>query len=140
VPLCDRPADVVAADEPGRTDDYRNLRGALDQPDRLLESFLTLAHAQNGAAGEQSSVQLQPIVTAALAARTEAIAKQQLDIRTTLTTVRVVGAETLLSRMVENEIENAVRHHQRGGEINVELQARDDRARFAVESGGPPLD
>jgi signal transduction histidine kinase len=136
--------DVAIAKPEGAPPQLRaldaNLRGALDQTDRLLESFLMLARAQNGLVGEQSSVQLEPIITTALTARAAAIAAQQIDVRATLTTVRVAGAETLLSRMVENVIENAVRHNQRGGEINVDLQARGDRARFAVESSGPPLD
>ncbi len=46
----------------------------------------------------------------------------------------------LLSRMVENVTDNAVRHNQRGGEITVELEARDDRARLAVQSSGRLLD
>ena len=117
-----------------------NLRGALDQTDRLLESFLMLARAQNGLVGEQSSVQLEPIITTALTARAAAIAQQQIEVRTTLATIRVVGAETLLSRVVENVIENAVRHNQRGGEITVEMDAHHDRAQLAVESSGPVLD
>jgi signal transduction histidine kinase len=99
-----------------------------------------LARARNGMVGEQSSVQLEPIIATALTARAAAIAEQRIEVRTTLATIRVVGAETLLSRMIENAIENAVRHNQRGGEINVELQARDDRARLTEESSGPPLD
>jgi signal transduction histidine kinase len=117
-----------------------NLRGALDQTDRLLESFLMLARAQSGTVGDLRPVQLGPIVATALAARADAIAEKQIEVRTTLARVSVGGAETLLGRMVENVIENAVRHNQPGGEINVELDARHDHARLAVESSGPVLD
>ncbi len=42
--------------------------------------------------------------------------------------------------MVDNVIENAVRHNERDDEIYVEMDARDDRARLSVESSGPVLD
>jgi signal transduction histidine kinase len=118
----------------------RNLRGALDETDRLLESFLTLARAQDGTVADQSPVQLEPIVADALAARAGAIAQKQIHVRTGLARVSVRGAETLLSRMVDNVIENAVRHNKCDGEITVEIDACDDRARLSVESSGPVLD
>jgi signal transduction histidine kinase len=117
-----------------------NLRGALDQTDRLLESFLILASAQHGALDEQSSISLEGIVTAALSARADAIAKQHIEVRTALAPMRVIGAETLLSRMVENVIENAIYHNQPDGFITIASGTDHDTATLVVESGGPMLD
>ena len=50
------------------------------------------------------------------------------------------GSETLLARMVDNVIDNAVRHNQPHGFINVTCEADRETARLVVESGGPVLD
>jgi signal transduction histidine kinase len=116
------------------------LREDLDHADRLLESFLVLARAQHGALTDQSSVPLERIVTAALEARSDAIVEQQIEVQTALAPVRVTGGETLLSRMVENVIENAVRYNQPHGFINVTSEIHGEAARLVVESDGPVLD
>ena len=52
----------------------------------------------------------------------------------------MTGSETLLARMVDNVIENAVRHNQPHGSITVALEPHGEHARLVVESGGPILD
>ncbi len=52
----------------------------------------------------------------------------------------MTGSETLLARMVENVIDNAVRHNQAHGTINVALRRHGEQARLLVESGGPVLE
>jgi hypothetical protein len=52
----------------------------------------------------------------------------------------VEGSETLLARMVDNLIDNAVRHNPPRGLINVTCDADRDTARLVVESGGSALD
>jgi signal transduction histidine kinase len=117
-----------------------NLRQDLDHADRLLEGFLMLARAQHGTVTDQTSVALQRIVDAALAARSDAITDKQIEVQTVLAPVRVIGSEMLLERMVENVIENAVRHNQPNGFINVVCEIHNGAARLIVESGGAVLD
>jgi hypothetical protein len=116
-----------------------SLRQALDQADRLLENFLALARAQHGQL-DQAPVSLEQLAGDALARRSEAIAAKHIELRTSLSSVRVTGSETLLARMVDNVIENAVRHNQPHGSIIVALEPRGEQARLVVESGGPVLD
>ena len=117
------------------------LRVDLDHADRLLESFLTLARAQNGQLGERTQVALEPLITAALTARADEIAAKRLTVETQLAAVEVTGSTTLLGRMVENVIENAVRHNQPGGSIELTLGPADGRhARLTIDSSGPVLD
>ena len=116
-----------------------NLRQALDQADRLLENFLALARAQHGQL-DHAPVSLAQLADDALARRGEAIAAKHIELRTSLTSVRVTGSETLLARMVDNVIENAVRHNQPHGSITVALEPHGEHARLVVESGGPILD
>ncbi len=116
------------------------LRKDLDRAETLLESFLALARAQHGMVTDRTIVPLDRLVTNALAARHDQIAEQQLEVRTTLAPVGVTGSETLLARMVENVIENSVRHNQPHGFINIACETSDRAARLVVESGGPALD
>ncbi len=117
------------------------LRVDLDHADRLLESFLTLARAQNGQLGERNKVALEPLITAALAARSDQIAAKRLTVHTHVPAVETAGSTTLLGRMIENVIENAVRHNQPGGEVEVTLAPVNGQlARLIVDSSGPILD
>src|SRR5580692_2164876 len=84
------------------------LRVDLEHADRLLESFLTLAHAQNGQLDEHDQVAIAPLITAALTARADQLTGKRLTLETHLAAVEVAGSSTLLRRMVENVIENAV--------------------------------
>ena len=118
-----------------------DLRVDLDHADRLVESFLTLARAQAGRLEDHNQVALEPLITAALTARAEPIAAKELTVETHLTAVEVAGSATLLGRMIENVIENAVRHNQTGGSIELTLAPCHGRqARVVIDSGGPVLD
>ena len=79
-------------------------------------------------------------MTDAIATRHAQIAAQQLELRTALAPVSVAGSDTLLARMVENVIENSVRHNQPHGFIDVACDAQRGTARLIVESGGAALD
>jgi signal transduction histidine kinase len=117
-----------------------NLRGALDQADQLLESFLVLTRAEHGELGEQGSVELDQLVTAALNDRTDQIAGKGIDLHAAVDPIRVVGSQTLLARMVGNVIENAVRHNQARGSIEVALTRDGANARLIVDTDGRALD
>jgi signal transduction histidine kinase len=117
------------------------LRVDLDHADRLLESFLTLARAQNGRLDEHDQVALEPLITAALTAHADQITAKGLTVETHLGAVEVAGSATLLGRMVENVIENAVHHIQPGGSVELTLTLISGRqARWIVDSSGPILD
>lgn len=118
-----------------------NLRVDLDRADRLLESFLSLAHAQHGPASDQlRPVRLDQLVADALAARRERIAQRRIDVQAALDAVSVIGSDTLLARMVDNVIENAVLHNHPRGFINLACGVEQDQARLTIESAGAVLD
>jgi signal transduction histidine kinase len=117
-----------------------NVRCGLDVADRLLEGFLMLARAQNGVFTGGATVSLGQLASAALTERSDAIAAMELTISQAGQDAAVQGSETLLTRMVENVIDNAVRHNQPGGWIQVTAQADGAQARLVVETGGRMLD
>ncbi|MGH2850328.1 MAG: sensor histidine kinase [Solirubrobacteraceae bacterium] len=137
--------DVAIAKPGGVPDQTRELdaelRVDLDNADLLLESFLILGRAQNGQLDEHDQVGLEPIITAALTARSGRIAAKSLAATTHLTAVEVAGSATLLRRMIDNVIENAVSYTEPGGSIELTLAPLDgQQARVTVDSSGPPLD
>ena len=119
---------------------HASLREDLDQADRLLESFLVLARAQRGKLIEGTAVSLAQVVGDALAGRSEAIAAKQIELHSVLAPACVAGSATLLGRMVDNVIDNAVRHNQTRGVINVTCDTDRETARLVIENGGSVLD
>jgi signal transduction histidine kinase len=117
--------DVAIAKPGGVPEQTRQLdaelRTDLEHADQLLESFLTLARAESGQLEEHSQVALEPVIAGALAARTHEIAAKQLKVQTHLAAVEVTGSSTLLARMVDNVIENAVRHTPPSGTVELTL-------------------
>ena len=137
--------DVAIAKPGGVPDQTRaldaELRVDLDQADSLLESFLILSRAQDGRIEEQDQVGLEPLITVALAARADQIAAGGLTVDTHLAGVAVAGSATLLARMIENVIENAVRHTEPAGSIQITLASVSGmKALVIVDSSGPALD
>jgi signal transduction histidine kinase len=117
------------------------LRRELDQVDRLLDSFLTLAHTQQGPLDDEWTVSLRELARVALESRADAISATGMDIeQQQRPDAWVTGNETLLSRMVENVIDNALVHNQPGGWVRVSTEVDDNRAQLVVENGGPVLD
>jgi signal transduction histidine kinase len=116
------------------------VRKGLDQADRLLESFLMLARAERGALQEQGKVPLAPLVAAAIDTHRGAIAEKAATVRETLEPVEVTGSEALLGRLIENLIDNAIRHNEPGGWMRVATSLQGGEVELLVESGGPRLD
>jgi signal transduction histidine kinase len=121
------------------------LRRELDHIDRLLESFLTLAHTQQGPLADESTVSLAELGRVAIERRADAISSMGLDVEQQQQQQQrpeawVTGSETLFSRMIENVIDNALGHNHPGGWVRVSTAVENDRARLVVENGGPPLD
>jgi signal transduction histidine kinase len=118
------------------------LRTELDQVDRLLENLLVLARAQHGAFTERAPVALGTLAAEAITLRATAIADRHLalDDDGLQGTAWTSGNPTLLSRMVENVIDNAIVHNHGGGWVRVTTGTEPTAARLVVETGGPVLD
>jgi signal transduction histidine kinase len=118
------------------------VRAELDRIDGLLEAFLVLARAQHGNLPGYAVLPLDYIVGAALADQQAAIRAMNLTVSDSAAPggAWVRGSQALLSRMVENLLENAVRHNQDGGWIHITAATEAGRARLVVENGGRVLE
>jgi signal transduction histidine kinase len=124
------PAQTVALTDRIRTE--------LDQVDRLLEGFLVLARTQH-ALPDRATFSFGDVVAEALEARAADLATLTTEEVITHEDTWVRGSRTLCRRMVDNVIDNAIRHNQAEGWIVVSVTAG-DMQRLIVESGGPVLD
>jgi signal transduction histidine kinase len=80
------------------------------------------------------------IASDALARHAPEISAKQLDVDLqTAAGVWVTGSETLLLRMAENVIENAICHNEPGGWVRVALVTDGSSVTLVVENGGMPL-
>ncbi|MGY3340834.1 signal transduction histidine kinase [Streptomyces filamentosus] len=117
------------------------LRTELDRVDHLLDGFLVLARAQHGTPADRTPVSLGELARKALAARTADIAAKALTVDDGVRTdVWTEGSETLLSRLVENTVDNAITHNQENGWIRISTGRTGTEARLVVETGGRVLD
>ena len=116
------------------------IRGELDHLDALLESLLILARTQQGPAGDQTVLALSAATAAAIQRHAETIAAMPLRVdHRACPDARVAGSGTLLTRMIENVIDNAVRHNRPEGWIRVSAETDRAQARLVVENSGTIL-
>jgi signal transduction histidine kinase len=101
-----------------------------------------LARAQHRSMPGQAVLPLDYVVSAALADQAAAIRAMQLTVQDTSVPggAWVAGSQALLSRLVENVIDNAVGHNIPGGWIAITTGSGPGGAWLVVENGGPVLD
>jgi len=112
----------------------------LDRVDNLLASLLTLAQAQRAPAADEATVSLDELASAAVEQRSATISDMGLRVdQERCPDACALGSETLLSRMVDNMVENAVKHNERGGWVQVQTAVDGPVVRVVVENGGAVL-
>lgn len=142
-----RAAVDVAVAKPGPVPEQTlslagRMRSELDQVDRLLEGFLMLARTQHGAFTDAARVQLEEVVSMVLSERSADIEAKELTVHRTDTDdgAQVWASRSLLRRVVDNVVDNAIAHNRAGGWIGASTRADAETARLTVETGGPVLD
>ncbi|MET9657532.1 HAMP domain-containing sensor histidine kinase [Streptomyces sp. NPDC006510] len=117
------------------------LRTQLDRVDHLLDGFLVLARAQHGTLADRTPVSLDELAREALTARAADITAKTLTVDDEVRpNAWTQGSPALLSRMVENMVDNAIVHNQENGWIRISTEHDDTEARIVVETGGRVLD
>ncbi|MFE0703769.1 sensor histidine kinase [Streptomyces sp. NPDC058872] len=121
------------------------MRTELDRVDRLLEGLLVLARSRHGDFTDSAHLPLGRVARDSLAGRAEDVTAKGLAVRDDRIddSACVRGSRTLLRRMVENLVDNAITHNAPGGWISVAVRGEGDGAgtvSLVIESSGPVLD
>jgi signal transduction histidine kinase len=118
------------------------LRTELDKIEQLLEAFLFLARAQHRSLPGQALLPLDYLAATAIADQAAAISARNLTVQEDSDPggAWVEGSQALITRMVQNVVDNAVSHNADGGWIQVRSGTAGGQALLVVENGGAVLD
>ncbi|NJP97934.1 HAMP domain-containing histidine kinase [Nonomuraea sp. FMUSA5-5] len=132
----------VAVRRPDATDDVKRLGESLllvnARHERLIDGLLALAE------GEQAVLDRRPFDLSDVAehvldqAAAEA-AEREVTIHRLLDSAPTAGEAVLVERLVQNLVENAIRHNQPKGEVWVTTRGRADRVELVVANTGLPV-
>jgi signal transduction histidine kinase len=126
----------VAVTRPQASPDARQLGEALlgvnARHERLVDGLLTLADSENEVT-DPSPVDLRDVAAHVL----DQTAADGLTVRRDLWPAPTVGDPVLLERLVQNLVENAVRHNEPSGWLSVWSGVADGRATVTVTNTGP---
>ena len=134
--------DVTLASRRAALDDFRamaeRVRDATQRSERLIDSLLLLAVSEREL-DTRDLVDLAAVTAEALSHPQAEIARRRLRVTQALGVAPVTGDRSLLDRLVGNLVENAVRHNQPNGWIEVSTAKVDGQAEVRVANSGPPI-
>ncbi|HET6869732.1 MAG TPA: HAMP domain-containing sensor histidine kinase [Solirubrobacteraceae bacterium] len=130
--------EMVITDPQATRETFRQTcRDALEeneQQEQLIDALLALAQGEQGI-DRREAVDLAVVVRGAL--REHDPEATQLELDAALRPVLVSGDRRLLSRLVSNLLQNAIRHNEPGGYVRVRLDDRDGRPMLEITNSGP---
>jgi signal transduction histidine kinase len=135
--------DVALADPAASAGELRRMgeavRETVDRCERLIESLLMLARSE-AATGRDEPVDLSALAADCI---TDLMARSQdagVRVADDLEPAWVRGEPGLLERMIANLLDNAIRHNERGGYVQVSTRTHARTVELVVRNGGPRID
>jgi signal transduction histidine kinase len=116
----------------------RTVREATRRSERLIESLLTLARSDAGSL-RREVVDLAAAVRLAIDQLGREVREGGLELRMELRPAAATGDRRLLERLVANLVENAVRHNDAGGFVEVATSRAGGQVGVHVANSGPRL-
>ncbi|WP_206681566.1 HAMP domain-containing sensor histidine kinase [Actinomadura sp. J1-007] len=130
----------VAVRRPDATEDVKRLGESLlvvnGRHERLIDGLLTLAGSENTVT-DASALDLADVAGHVLDQAGAEAAARGIGTARELSPAPVAGDPVLLERLVQNLVENAVRHNRDGGDLTVATGVRNGWAEVAVANTGP---
>jgi signal transduction histidine kinase len=131
--------EVALADPDATTGELRamaeTVRDATLATERLIQALLTLARSDGGVS-RRDPVDLADGARLAIEQAAGEAAERGLDVRSVLEPAPVRGDRRLLDRLVANLVENAVRHNNDGGAVEVRTASAAGRSTVEVRNDG----
>lgn len=111
------------------------LQRAIDRSEDLIDGLLVLARADSPRSSDER-LALDELARAALAGHAAAAAARGITPTIDVAHVEIAGDRVLLERLLDNLLENAVRHNVDGGQLRVTLTSEGTDAVLTVENTG----
>jgi len=133
----------LALRSPRRTAEQWRVTGAEllesgQQQERILEALLTLATSEAGLSRHEPA-DLGKVAATCLASVGAGAERRGLQVETSLSPAPLLGDPDLITRLVANLVDNAVRHNVPGGTVEVSTARRDGQATLSVANSGPVI-
>jgi signal transduction histidine kinase len=106
-----------------------------EQQEKLIEALLTLSRSQRGL-DRHEAFDLASVTADVLIARQPEAERRQLRLDATLGAAPVSGDVRLAERLITNLIDNAVRHNNAGGQIEITTTSRAGSSTLSVSNSG----
>jgi signal transduction histidine kinase len=106
--------------------------------EQLIDALLALTRGQAGLE-RREPVDLAAIATPAMLARESEAAGRDLQVHATLDPAPTEGDPRLLERLIANLIDNAIRHNNPGGRVEITTGTRDRHAFVSISNTGPTV-
>ena len=115
------------------------VRAAVDRSERLVDGLLALSRSES-TLRDNTPIDLAELVGDVVGEQARAADAAGVTLELALATAPVVGDRMLLERMVDNLVENAIRHNHHGGWVWISVAPEAEVAVLHVANGGPALD
>lgn len=139
-----RAAIEVTLAKPERTPEQleamaERVKRSAERAEATIEALLTLATTEIGPSS-RAEVDLATAAEDALDATRVAADQRQITVEASLQPAVASGDRVLLERMIANLVENAVRHNEAGGSIEIRTRQDNGSAVFEIANTGPVVD
>jgi signal transduction histidine kinase len=106
--------------------------------EQMIDGLLALTRGQAGLE-RREHLDLAALTSQALAAHESQLEQLDLRVSASLAPARAAGDPRLLERLIANLIENAIRHNNPAGQVQVTTGTRDRRAFVSIANTGPAI-
>jgi two-component system sensor histidine kinase QseC len=131
---------AAGEDDAQRTHALQSTLEGCDRASRLVDQLLTLARLETSMSATAVEVDITKVARHAVAQLApSALARQQLLELHADTAVLQQVDDALLSVLIRNLLDNALRYSPPGTDIRMEVSSTDGSARLLVEDGGPGM-
>ncbi|MEO6015633.1 MAG: ATP-binding protein [Polaromonas sp.] len=132
----------TGGDPATREADIARLNQGIDRAIRLVEQLLLLAREESGSTPFMAGLELQEIVSLAVADVLPQAQQRQIDLGLVAglaAAVPVTGQREPLRILLRNLLENAVKYTPAGGQVDVSLGLQQGQPVLTVEDSGPGI-
>jgi signal transduction histidine kinase len=134
--------EVALADPQASTQSLRStferVLAVTRQQERLLEALLVLARGQAGL-DRTEPFDLAAVTEEVLLARRAEVRRRKLHLDAALHPTPALGDPRLAERLVSNLVDNAIRHNQPAGWVQVQTSTGPGRAELSIGNSGPAV-